>query len=127
MSISEKVNVLVVDDDAIRHEQFVANNPKCSIVSAYNVHEAISHFDSGDFSYISLDHDLGEESDVIPFVKHMAQAFIGGKKIPRLVVVHSMNPVGAENAVSHIRRLVPCYLSSGAWGANDFFTGIRFY
>ena len=127
MSISDKVNVLVVDDDAIRHEQFVANNPKCSIVSAYNVDEAVLHFDSGDFSYISLDHDLGDESDVIPFVKHMAQAFIGGKKIPRLVVVHSMNPVGAENAVSHIRRLVPCYLSSGAWGANDFFTGIRFY
>lgn len=127
MSASEKINVLVVDDDAIRHEQFVANNPKCNIVSAYTVDEAVLHFDSGHFSYISLDHDLGEDSDVIPFVKHMAQAFIGGKTIPRMVVVHSMNPVGAENAVSHIRRLVPCYLSSGAWGASDFFAGIRFY
>lgn len=121
----KNINVLVVDDDAIRHEQFVTNNPKCSIMSAYTVGEAVSHFDSRHFSYISLDHDLGKDSDVIPFVKHMAKAFISGMTVPKVVIVHSMNPVGAANAISYIRRLVPCHLSSGAWNTKNFFEGIK--
>lgn len=118
------MRILVVDDYAGRHHDFVSNNADCTIVSAYTSHEGITLFDAGEYDYISLDHDLGYDSDIIPMVKHMGQAFINGKKKPTAVFMHSMNPVGAANAASHIRRLVPCYPAQRAWLSKDFFRNI---
>ena len=119
------MRILVVDDDAGRHQDFVRNNADCTIVSAYTSNEGITLFDSGEYDYISLDHDLGNDEDIIPMVKHMGQTFMDGKKKPTAVFMHSMNPVGAENAISHIRRLVPCYLAQRVWLSKDFFSSVR--
>lgn len=120
----EKLRILVVDDDLIRHEQFLANNRDYDIVSTYSSSAAISIFDNGEFDLICLDHDLGEDGDIIPLVKYIAQCFAEGKKKPVPILIHSMNPVGAANIEGYLHRLTQCQKIGGLWQIKD---GISHY
>lgn len=74
------------------------------------IEEAQEHLKRGDVYYCSLDHDLGEgENGTVlktgyDLVKWMAEENCWPVKKP---IVHSMNPVGAENMRATIERYFP--------------------
>ena len=78
--------------------------------------EAIEHLKTGNVTYISLDHDLGEDEgcgsgyDVASFIEEAAYFNI----IPRLKWnVHSANPVGAANMERALKQ------ANNYWDRNE--------
>ena len=72
--------------------------------------EVIAHVRSGQVEVLSLDHDLGDDTqgtgyDVVLFLEQYAAE---GGKLPEEIYVHSQNPVGVKKMVMGIesaRRL----------------------
>lgn len=83
-------------------------------VWAHNVDEAIAHLHTGQVSYISLDHDMGDEvaagGDGIAVVDWMSEHDVW----PAMGVrVHSANPVGRSRMLSSVDRYSPYDIGYG--------------
>lgn len=114
--------VLILDDDPGRHAQFVRNNPGCDIRSAYTVQEATAMVYDQYFDIICFDHDLGMTRDgdyetSIPFAQTVRQLLDDGAVLDTtLMLVHTSNPVGAQNILSYFARtLVHTFKVPWAW------------
>jgi DNA-binding response OmpR family regulator len=100
-------NILVVDDDITRLDRMKAtilNNPDYDVYYAATTLMAQDFIKWQKWDVIFLDHDLGEE-DGSGYI--VAQAVL--KNPPYQVIVHSMNPTGAENIMKllkgHVQEL----------------------
>jgi hypothetical protein len=73
--------------------------------------EAIRLLDAETVDEISLDHDLGDtgrpEMTGYDVALHLAQRAVEGKPVPRIVGIHTANPVGRERTDGVIRRYLP--------------------
>ena len=85
--------VLIVEDcaerDAVLRRRFVGYN--VTIARSYD--EAVAHLQEAYFDVVSLDYDLGGANG------NDVAMFLAGLPVPRrphAVIVHSMNPVGAQ-------------------------------
>lgn len=94
------MKILFLDDDRERWSAFKHRNLKADIHWASSNKQAfdLCSDNSIDWDVIFLDHDLGIDdkgdfSDAIDFVKFMVEKNVKTK----LVILHSMNPVGREN------------------------------
>jgi hypothetical protein len=102
--------VLVLDDDVGRHAAFIQNNPNCRVDSAYTCAEAFDLLMNNHYDVICFDHDLGEGSGgeyitSLPFARAVRQQIDdGGVLDSTLLVVHSANPVGAQDILSLFAR-----------------------
>lgn len=67
-------------------------------VWAKTAHEAISLLQTGEVTHISLDHDLGDNSESgMTVARYIEEAAFHGT-LPKLQwTVHSMNPIGKKN------------------------------
>jgi hypothetical protein len=109
------MKVLVLDDLKERHDQIdqavSAYDPTAGIWHVYTTEQAKSALSSTRFDVAYLDHDLGEWMDngygkkIEATGTHVAW-FIANElppeKRPR-VIIHSMNPVGAERMMSILK------------------------
>lgn len=105
-----KLTVLILDDDADRHDAFVRNNPDCQIDSAYTCKEAFAKVMNNHYDIICFDHDLGEGEDgayetSLPFARQVRR-LVDDEAIldDTMFVVHSSNPVGAQDILSLFAR-----------------------
>ena len=104
------LSVLVLDDDPDRHAQFTRNNPGCQIDCVYTCQDAVAKVYDQHYDIICFDHDLGEDetgqyATSVPFAKVVRQLIDeGGILDTTLMVVHSANPVGAQDILSHFAR-----------------------
>lgn len=104
------IRVLILDDDPDRHAAFARNNPDCQIDAAYNCHDAITMLYDNWYDIICFDHDLGETpggqyETSIPFAKFVRQQIDDqGVLDTTLFVVHTSNPVGAQDILSYFAR-----------------------
>lgn len=107
------LSVLVLDDDPTRHAAFVANNPNCRVHSVYTCKDAVAAIYDHPFDVICFDHDLGWNTDQntyetsIPFAKLVRQLIDEGGILDSVIMlVHSSNPVGAQDILSYFSRTV---------------------
>lgn len=73
----------------------------------YTANECILRLAQGDVDTLSLDHDLGLESagtgyDVVCWLELRAHA---GLDVPRIITIHSSNPVGRERMTAGLKRI----------------------
>lgn len=99
--------ILFLDDNKQRHK---AVKPHFLHDEAYTAQEAIVLLQKHKYEIVFLDHDLGGKEMVASegteetgytVVKWIAE----NKPVIPLIVVHSLNPVGAENMVTLLRNL----------------------
>jgi hypothetical protein len=106
------MKILVLDDQEQRHDWFSARFSGHYVVHARSVSEAISALSNLWFDRVQLDHDLGEWEvlddetlversgmDVVRFITDE----LPRDRVPGAIVVHSWNPVGAQNMVNFMR------------------------
>lgn len=108
---SHPISVLVLDDDPQRHAAFVQNNPDCVITSVYTCKDAVAAVYDNYYDVICFDHDLGWNSEdhtyetSVPFAR-VVRGLIddGGILDSVIMLVHSSNPVGAQDILSYFAR-----------------------
>lgn len=86
--------VLILDDEDIRHETFDMVLDEHDLVHVFTVDQAIFELTHRKFDAVFLDHDLRMLKtglDVADFMCSMPNELR-----PDLVVIHSLNPVGAQ-------------------------------
>lgn len=126
------MRILVLDDDAYRHREFVTNNPTCQIDSVYTWQDAVDKAKQNKYDYICIDHDLGWSRSSgnltsIPFVRVLRQMLEDGEieSYTTRMVVHSSNPVGAQDILSYFSRAqVHAYKVPFAWAVDNLFTAL---
>lgn len=109
-----KQHVLVLDDDQHRLDVFRERYEKIGylVVTVTKYHECISALLSQKWSIVHLDHDLAEsESDADSYqdgwnntifyngghvVKEILSGTISEEYLPSHVIIHSVNPIGAQ-------------------------------
>lgn len=95
------MNILILEDDLLRMESFYKNFAGHNIVIVEHAKECISYLKEQEWDILFLDHDLGgmqmvdsDEEDtgatVAKFINKNSQYK------PAIVIIHSMNPVGAQ-------------------------------
>jgi CheY-like chemotaxis protein len=99
------VSILFLDDSQDRHTSFKemmdelgAYDQLYAVEHVYSAHDAIELLDTHEvFDEVWLDHDLGTPETGQTVAVHIAN--MPEEKRPEYVVVHSANPVGADNMV----------------------------
>jgi hypothetical protein len=94
--------VLIIDDDHTRHdtfERYLGTSHEC--LHAFNYEEAIAilNYNHVRIGLVCFDNDLGtklEGSDIASYILNELDI----EKFPAQVIVHSMNPVAADNIAS---------------------------
>ena len=127
--ISHPVRVLVLDDDSGRHTAFVANNPDCVVDSVYTCQDAVAAVYDNHYDVICFDHDLGWNSKLndyetsVPFAKTVCELINNNGILDTTVMlVHSSNPVGAQNILSYFTRTANhTYKVPWAWSIKNLF------
>jgi len=76
---------------------------------ARSFHEAIMDLETGRYSEVSLDHDLGcfygnKEMTGRDILNWLIQRKLDGEAVPSVVKVHSANPVGIKTMEEDIQR-----------------------
>lgn len=69
-----------------------------------NADTTIRTLRTGGVTYLSLDHDLGEEKTGYDIAKFIEEAAYKKLLAPMTVVVHSANPVGRKNIMTALKR-----------------------
>lgn len=96
------LSILILDDDPARHAGFRKALAAHSLTHAWTSTEATSrlHGYSGEprFDVVMLDHDLGEHGEEslgtgLDVAREVALA--SADRMPTVVVIHSVNPIGA--------------------------------
>ena len=89
------MKVLIMDDDQIRvptleqlGRRFVGDE------NAEVTHSEVFQSNWDDYNLVMLDHDLGAGGDVYD---HVREAYPQGYDGDAVILIHSMNPVGARN------------------------------
>jgi len=125
------MKILVLDDDAYRHEAFKVNNASHTIDSVYTWQDAVEMASNNTYDFICIDHDLGWDRATgsltsIPFVRVLRQMIEDGKiGWDTKMVVHSSNPVGAQDILSYFARAeVHAYKVPFAWAVDNLFSAI---
>lgn len=106
--------ILFLDDMKERHETFKRNNIGRDITHVWDYDEAVKALSETKFDIASLDHDLslltimtlpdkGEKSgyDVACYIANMPE-----DKRPDTVVIHSLNPAGAQRMEAALKGKV---------------------
>jgi CheY-like chemotaxis protein len=98
------MKILVLDDAEIRLKAFRQKLIGHEVVTVMTASEAIEQLNSNSFQAVCLDHDLGDKH-MVPSGKdtgyEVAQWLKNNpEKQPATIVVHSFNPVGAQNMAS---------------------------
>lgn len=115
------MKILFFDDDAQRHDLFLASlqQPRSDAETyhAYSIRQAWGILDANrlePFDYAFLDHDMGPMFETDPWKTGEAVArFIAGlvpSERPRKIVLHSFNPDGARRMAVTLR---PDYCTNG--------------
>ena len=114
--MSNKINVVILDDDSIRHDLFdkYIDRDEYNVVHVYSVDEFIEEIYDLDLNVDSffLDHDLFMSADLSDPEKYfnektgqdaakwLAENFVD-KGVS--ITIHSLNPPGAQNMKSILR------------------------
>ena len=102
--------ILILDDDANRHEQFAKKYIGEELVHVTVAAEAINYLQYGNpFDYIFLDHDLGGMQMVESGEKtgyEVAEWLSNNPEYkPHMsVILHSLNPVGRKNMCNVLKK-----------------------
>lgn len=94
----KKYKILILDDEEGRHSLFRKKYNIHELTHAYTADEAIDYLSKHKYDIVFLDHDLGTRATGIKVAKWMHS-----NKIDAQVIIHSLNPVGAEN-MKHILK-----------------------
>lgn len=100
--------ILIVDDEQDRHSLLERKLRDCDMQHAYSYEDAVHRIKAfagwrKRFDVIYLDHDLGPGKtglDVVDYLTHN----LSEELRPERVVVHSLNPVGADNMMRALQR-----------------------
>lgn len=95
-----KKQALILDDDKIRHQQFVDKYlDQYDIHHAYNMMQFCRILVGFPFTldYVSLDHDLGDADAGSGMDAARLLCAVKAGYRPTKVNVHSQNPIGSEN------------------------------
>lgn len=106
-----KLRVLFLDDNPVRHQLFrkwLSNADHC-----FTYEECVKLLSLTHYDVASLDHDLSETDEMcLPGVNNKARTgtdiaeFIARQaNRPKLVVVHSFNPIGAQTMCAILSRV----------------------
>lgn len=95
------MKILILDDDKERHENFKRNFKEHVLTHVETANDAINELKSFKYDAVFLDHDLGGLSFVDssePNTGYQVAKWLSNnmKHKPKLVYIHSMNPVGAQ-------------------------------
>lgn len=107
----EEVNILILDDDEVRHETFAARYAGHNVVHAFRYSTFVKHLEEySPWNLIHLDHDLGDFEQGDTYVdgwgnirefngRHAAQKIceLPDELLPDEVVIQSINPEGAKS------------------------------
>src|SRR5574342_193254 len=122
------MNVLVLDDDSDRHEGFDRQYRSDTVVHVWTVAEALDALNQVKFDVAQLDHDLNDFSKTPSYgdgvyggaraeltgydvARHIAREMEESAR-PDLVIVHSVNPVGARAMMNVLRDAeIKCFYS----------------
>ena len=102
--------ILILDDDATRHEQFAKKYIGEELVHVTIAAEAINHLEYGPkFDYVFLDHDLGglqmvESGDDTGYEVAEWLSRNDEFKPRNSVILHSLNPVGRKNMCNVLKK-----------------------
>lgn len=120
------MKILFLDDDEVRHRSMMPKLIGHDVVQAYSAEEAIKALEVSEaFDLVFLDHDLSNEHyasavtgevgelegtgyDVAVFIAETLQR----DRLPKAVVVHTMNPSGASRMMA---ALYPAPVISYRW------------
>lgn len=72
---------------------------------ARNYNSAIELLENGDVTYLSLDHDLGEEKTGYDIASWIERKVYMEGFIPPVIQIHSANPVGRKNIEAAIASI----------------------
>ncbi len=95
--------ILVVDDERVLNLRDSVHVQTCNEALVFLEGQPV-------IDELWLDHDLGPDEDVMRLVDHLCEMafFEMGYEIGR-IVVHTMNPVGAENIIRALNRYYPVH------------------
>lgn len=82
-------------------------SPPKNFIHVKTFQECIDHLVNNEVEVLSLDHDLGEEKtgyDVAQWISE--KAITTDWKPPKLIVLHSMNPVGVKNMMVALDQIL---------------------
>ena len=101
-------NILILDDDKIRHTQFAKKYASENLIHVYTSTEAIEALKTQKFDYVFLDHDLGGEQMVSSGdgTGYEVAEWIANNEDSRpskTVILHSLNPPGRANMCSVLK------------------------
>jgi len=106
-------NVLVIDDDQERHNGFNRILRGANVKHVYNYDQAIDALNKQTFEVIYFDHDLadygdsptgyGERERTGADIALYLVRMLPRDRYPKLAVIHSLNPVGAQNIESALK------------------------
>lgn len=118
MEIIRGMNILILEDDPARMHVFTRNLIGTNTVIVDNVPDAISELSSRNWDYLFLDHDLGgqqmvESGDDTGYAVAAWLEEHLDKKPPN-IVIHSLNPAGAQNMKNALPEAV---LAPGCWAS----------
>jgi len=110
------MRILILDDDKSRLVKFKKKFFNHTTECVETAKAAINKLDAENYDYVFLDHDLGGQVYVpsgdntgYEVAKWLAE---NPHKQPEVIVIHSFNPVGAEN----MKRVLPkALVIPGAW------------
>jgi CheY-like chemotaxis protein len=90
------MRILIIDDNQLRHETLKKRYGEADC--AYGYDEAIQYLESGEYDLVSFDHDLGDFVGGVERTGATVARWMGMNGITcKRVVIHSNNPIGAEN------------------------------
>ena len=102
--------IFFLDDMEIRQKSFKRSFPVDNITFAKSAEEAIKILEKDlDWDLICLDHDLGNRTFVDSKdlnTGYQVAKFLSDKNIKSTIIIHSCNPVGAENMLKLLPQAV---------------------
>ena len=116
--MNDFTRILVLDDDHTRHKAFQQALIGKIVEHVTTAQEAIASLLNHPVEILFLDHDLGGKTMVASgkgtgyeVAKWLAEH---SERMPKRVIVHSFNPVGAQNIKTILPRAEIC---PGAWAS----------
>lgn len=97
-------------------------NPPDNFILAKNASECRVLIQNNDINILSIDHDLGETETGYDLVKWLVEQGLYEPEIyPRVIYLHTANPVGRHNMYQLLMRYKPEYVRVhyGPMPAND--------
>jgi len=99
------IRILFLDDNPNRHSTMHQNCIGAVVDHVHTAGEAINHLERKEYDLIMLDHDLSEDPDKMnstptgnDVASYMARHLVQHSDTP--VVIHSLNPPGAQNMMN---------------------------